>query len=226
MTLATDPMTGRSTIKAMLARPHSQQPGPEVRRTVRGLFGAWRKLLSRQASGASGAARRAERLVREATAGLSERRGAAAADVRRSRAFVTAGAAALLVGAAGRVTLAAALDWPLGSAVLGAGVTLAWAVARYVVMTALRTAEPIVGPSVVAFAWGRGAMPYVMAVTAPMRAVAFAISVYLTYRALIVSGVPARHAATLCAWAFGSEAAAAAGGWVVANGLAALPLLG
>lgn len=167
------------------------------------------------------AARRAVGAARRAARGLTT---AAAGEHPDPRAVIALGSAALVLGAAARVLLAPLMGVPAYSAAFAAVSTVAWAVARYLVLAVLTPPPPGVRGSI-AVAWGRGCIAYALALAGPLRAAAFAASAVITYRSLVAAGVEARRAAGSCSIAFGVEAAALAAGWIVTNGLVVLPLL-
>ncbi len=185
-----------------------------------------RPWLSALASALRSFARPGRAVVKSVRTVAGSERPPGVASVSAARIALAVGAGALLVGAAARLGLAFAQGLPLAPAAAGVVATVAWAVARYAVLSVTRSGRPQVQADAVAYAWGRGSLPYAVAISGTARTAAFAASAVLTYRSLMSSGASRGKALAMCGWAFGAEAAAALAGWLVTNGLILLPLLG
>lgn len=135
------------------------------------------------------------------------------------------GAAAVLLGGIGRVAVASALSEPLAASASGALTAAVWIVARYIIFVVLARRSIAVERRAVTLVWARAALPYLIALTGSLRAVAFALSAVIAYRSFVASGLSPRRATSMCGWAYGGEAAAVFVGWIVTNGLVVLPFL-
>lgn len=104
--------------------------------------------------------------------------------------------------------------WRAGSWRPAAGAaitTVAWAAARLLVMLALRPRGDRVRALTIA-AWAASLAPFALGVTEGLRFAALAASAVWCAGALAASGLPARDARTMTAWAFGGQAGVTLGG--------------
>lgn len=151
---------------------------------------------------------------------------AANADSRRAGQVAVAGAAAVVLGATLRIGLAAATGGRFGPVVVAIAIGACWLIGRYAVFALVAAGSSGPPPTHVLTAWSIGLLPYALALSGPLTAVAFAVSAYLTFTGLRGPRADDRRAIVMCGLAYGGEAVAAFTSWAVANGLAVIPFLG
>lgn len=197
------------------------------------LFRWWRAALGRALSEAGSAAERLREsrelphAGRVVTAYLRSPEGAiASADQREGTVLTALGLAAACTGSAVTAFVAARGGASAASAALAALAPLGWAVARLALFEALDRQADLGSSRRLRTAWAAALLPLGLAWTPILRAIAFLVSVPLTYAGLLGASIVPRRARILCALGFGAEVLAAAAIWVVANGLVFVRALG
>jgi len=187
---------------------HTSRSGAVTGAFVR-MFESWRRMLGTAgrrlrppARRTAGEAPRAE----EGSAPRSRRpveslRGLAASPA----AALTAGLIATVIGAVATQLISPARQ--PAQAVALAVVNVLWVVARLPVMRLANKADSTVGVPAITTAWSAGALLQVVAVTPPLRTLAWLIGAILSQRALVKSGASARDALRLVLWGYGIEVA-------------------
>jgi len=188
---------------------HRNASKNSARSTLSGLFGAWRSFLGSLPTKLRPALRAAPADSPKAAIGA---RPPADWSVKRARSYLTRPERALVLGLAATTIGALATQLVTPPRGLAQGLALAvvhvmWVVARLLVMRLANGSSSTVRDGALTQAWAAGALVQVVAVTPPLRTLAWAVGAFLSLRVLLRSGASSRDSLRLVLWGYGVEVA-------------------